>query len=71
MTSQVGSFYFLDYAVAQGANITSHFLAQVFLEAKPKSEPLEGLIGFLGIWDPKTWLKNPNLGKNKKVTKKV
>jgi len=39
--------------LALGANPTSHFLVQVFLETRLSTESLEPLIGFLAYLEPK------------------
>ena len=51
--------------MALGANLTSHFLAQVFLETGIWSESLELLTGFLANLEQKLWLKKQFLTKIK------
>ena len=57
--------------MALGANTTSHFLAQVFLETRICSESLELLTGFLANLEPKLWLTKKFLTKIKTLHEKL
>jgi len=54
-----------------GRQPNKSFLARIFLETRLKSASFEHLIGFPAYLEPKFWLRNPILDKNKNVAQKA